>query len=242
MNETAPRTAPKTARRTFGRRAASVAAVAALAAGCGSVTHQTTPPTTAVPATTAATQPAATSVPPTTVPASTTVATTVPSTSTTAPSPPVACESSALLVTLGAGGAGLGHEGIALLFKNTGSVACILHGYPGVALLNASGHEALQAVRSPSGYLGGLTPGTTTPPTLVVQPGDTDSALLEGTDVATGSGSSCPTYLGAIVTPPDQTVSTKLKLVKGASRSGFPGCSPVQIHPMVKGTTGSQQP
>jgi hypothetical protein len=226
---------------TIGRRAAIAAlALAAVATGCGSATHETTGPTTAPPATTASTQPA-TTVPATTVPATTAVATTVPITTTTAPSEPAACESSALLVTLGTGGAGLGHEGIALLFKNVGHVACILHGYPGVALLNASGHQALQAVRSPSGYLGGLTPGTTTPPTLVVQPGETDSALLEGTDVATGDGPSCPSYLAALVTPPNQTVSTKLKLVKGASRDGFPGCSPVQIHPMVKGTTGSQQ-
>jgi hypothetical protein len=216
---------------TIGRRAAIAAlALAAVATGCGSATHETTGPTTAPPATTASTQPA-TTVPATTVPATTAVATTVPITTTTAPSEPAACESSARL----------GHEGIALLFKNVGHVACILHGYPGVALLNASGHQALQAVRSPSGYLGGLTPGTTTPPTLVVQPGETDSALLEGTDVATGDGPSCPSYLAALVTPPNQTVSTKLKLVKGASRDGFPGCSPVQIHPMVKGTTGSQQ-
>jgi hypothetical protein len=232
--------APK---RTIGRRAALAAlALAAVSTGCGSTARQTTPPTTAAPAPapTATSPPAPTTVPATIAPSSTTVTTTVP-TPTTAPSTPVACEASDLLLTLGSGGAGLGHEGVALLFKNVGGVACILHGYPGVALLDASGRQAEQAVRAPSGYLGGLTPGATTPPTLVVRPGQTDSALLEGTDVATGSATSCPSYLAALVTAPNQTVSTRLKLVKGSSREGFPGCSPVEIHPIVKGTTGSQQ-
>lgn len=232
----------ETPKRTMGRRVAmAVLALAAVATGCGSSARQTTPPTTGLPAattTTTAPAPATTAVA-TTVPSSTTAATTVPST-TTAPSRPVACQSRALLVSLGAGGAGAGHVGVALLFKNVGPIACILQGYPGVALLNASGQQATQAVRTPSGYLGGLAAGATTPPTIVAQPGQTASALLEGTDVATGS-QSCPSYPAAVVTPPNQTVSTKLKLVKGSSGTGFPGCSPVEIHPLVKGTTGSQQ-
>jgi hypothetical protein len=231
----------ETPKRTMGLRVALAAlALAAVSTGCGSAARKTTPPTTGLPTTTATTAAApVTAAVATTVPSSTTVATTVPST-TTAPSGPVACQSRALLVSLGAGGVGAGHVGIALLFKNVGPVACILHGYPGVALLDASGRQATQAVRAPSGYLGGLTAGATTPPTIVAQPGQTASALLEGTDVATG-GQSCPSYPAAVVTPPNQTGSTKVKLAKGSSGTGFPGCSPVEIHPLVKGSTGSQQ-
>lgn len=146
-------------------------------------------------------------------------------------------------MSLGSGGAGVGHEGITLLFRNTGAVACELDGYPGVALLDASGRQVLQAVRTPSGYLGGLAAGTSVPPTLTVDPGQVVSALLEGTDVPAGTATSCPYYPAVLVTPPNQTVSTRLVLTTGSGTGpdrGLPGCSPPQVHPVVPGTTGSQ--
>jgi hypothetical protein len=226
---------------TRGKGAAATAAVAfaALVGGCGSTTHPTTAPApTARPVTTTAAAP--TSVP-STVPAVGVPSTTVPGTAvaTSGPSP---CADDQLTVTLGRSDAGLGHAGDALLFRNTGPAACTLGGYPGVALLDAAGKQVVQATRTLTGYLGGLRAGTTTPPVLVVAPGATVSALLEGTDVPTGTATSCPVYARVLVTPPNQTASVALSLSVGPKglAETMPGCSTPQIHPVVAGTTGQQ--
>ena len=61
------------------------------------------------------------------------------------------------------GGAGLGHQSELLLFTNQGNSACTLAGYPGVAALTDRGAQAVQAVRLPNGYLGGLENSVTPP-------------------------------------------------------------------------------
>jgi hypothetical protein len=129
------------------------------------------------------------------------------------------------------GGAGLGHEDQVILFTNSSQSACSLSGYPGVAGLDAQGNQAVQAVRTPSGYLGGLASGDVTPPVVVLAPGQSASATVEGTDNPVGTATSCPSYPELLVTPPDLTGSTRVA-------AGLPGCSPIQIHPVVPGTTG----
>lgn len=84
-------------------------------------------------------------------------------------------------------GAGLGHEGGPVLFKNVGNVQCSLYGYPGVAALNESGQQVAQAQ---------------------------------------------PTYASLLVTPPTSKRSVRITL-------SLPGCTPIQAHPVVPGTTGS---
>lgn len=132
-------------------------------------------------------------------------------------------------------GAGLGHEGGTILFKNTGTSECSLAGYPGVAALNATGKQVAQAQRTPSGYLGGMETGSKTPPLVQLAPGAVASAMVEGTDVPEGTASSCPTYPALLVTPPTSRQSTRLAM-------SLPGCSPLQVHPVVSGTTGSTKP
>ncbi|HVC14496.1 MAG TPA: DUF4232 domain-containing protein [Acidimicrobiales bacterium] len=157
-------------------------------------------------------------------------------TSTTSAAPGTTrCTFADLSISHGQGGAGLGHEGGPLLFKNTGSSTCTLSGYPGVAALNATGQQVSQAQRSPNGYLGGMETGSTAPPVVTLAPGATASALVEGTDVPEGTASSCPTYPALLVTPPTSTHSQRVTLP-------LPGCSPLQIHPVVPGTTGSALP
>jgi Protein of unknown function (DUF4232) len=166
-------------------------------------------------------------------------------TSTTAPPPTTSTTSSVagaprctftdLSVSLGQTGAGLGHEGGTILFKNTGTSECSLSGYPGVAALDKSGTQIQQARRTPQGYLGGLQTGSSTPPVVNLQVGAVASAMVEGTDVPVGSATSCATFPAVLVTPPTSTQSTKLALT-------LPGCSPIQVHPVVSGTTGSTQP
>jgi len=144
------------------------------------------------------------------------------------------CVATGLGVSLGGGGAGLGHVSINLLFKNTASTTCTLTGYPVVALLDSSGNQVVQAVASPSGYMGGLPTGETTPPTVTLTPGATASAKVEGTDNPVNGATSCPSYSAILVTPPNNNQAIRLPLA-----APFPDCSGIQVHPVVLGTTGS---
>lgn len=138
-----------------------------------------------------------------------------------------------LAVSAGAGGAAAGNVSVPLLFRNAGTVTCILSGYPGVAALDRSGRQVAQADRTPSGYSGGLTPGQTVPPAVRLAPGQSASALVEGSDVPVGAATSCPSYASLLVTPPDLTISVPV------SRA-LPGCSAIEVHPVVPGTAGRQ--
>jgi hypothetical protein len=223
----------------------SVVAVAGLMTGCASKAQKALPPP--APATTTSTSLAPSGTTSGTTVAATTstsAPTTTALTTTTVPSGPSACTSSQLAVSLDQPGAGLGHVGVTILFRNTGTVSCVLEGYPGVALLDQAGRQAAQATRTPTGYLGGLLDNTSTPPILTVAPGATASALLESTDVPTGNATSCPSYQSFLVTPPNLRVSVTLRLPShGADAlSALPGCSPPQIHPVVAGSTGRQGP
>lgn len=129
---------------------------------------------------------------------------------------------------------GVGHIGVTVVFTNRSRTTCSLYGYPGVAALNAAGQQVVQAVRTTSGYLGGVASGATAP-IVDLQPGQSASATVEGTDVPVGSATSCPTYPRLLVTPPNTTVSTTVT-------ASLPGCSPVQVHPVVPGTSGYYDP
>lgn len=178
-------------------------------------------------------KPAATT---TTSPPASAPTTTSTTTTTTSSSPGLArCAFSALSISPGHPGGGLGHEGVVLLFKNVTSAPCTLSGYPGVAGLNASGQQVTEAQRTPNGYLGGMRTGSSTPPVVTLQPGSVASAMVEGTDVPQGSAPSCTTYPSLLVTPPTSKKSKRVTV-------GLPGCSPLQVHPILQGSTGSTTP
>lgn len=171
----------------------------------------------------------------------TTTTTTAPSTTTT--TQPVAtstvtgtplCTGSAVGVSGQAASAAAGHQGVVLLFVNNGSASCLLYGYPGVAGLDASGAQAVQATRTPTGMMGGLAPGVTTPPKVTLSPRQKASAVVEGSDVVQGTETGCPSYPALLVTPPNTKTSVTVPL-------GLPGCSPIEVHPVVSGTSGSTQ-
>lgn len=116
---------------------------------------------------------------------------------------------------------------------------CVLSGYPGVAGLDAQGNQAVQAERTPNGYLGGLQSGTSTPPSVSLAPGQRASAIVEGTDNPVGSATSCPSYPTLLVTPPNLTVSVRVTVTGlGTNPPGFPGCSQIEVHPVVTGSSG----
>jgi hypothetical protein len=125
---------------------------------------------------------------------------------------------------------GLGHIGIVLLLRNRAPGVCDLFGYPGVKLLGASG-AGQDAKRTSSGYLGGISGSGL--PIIHLAPGATASALMEGSDVPTGTGS-CPIWTALLVTPPNETSTVRIAHAVGAL------CTP-QIHPVVEGTSGSEQ-
>jgi hypothetical protein len=143
------------------------------------------------------------------------------------------CSSGQIAVSLGRGGAGAGHVGAPLLFRNTGTATCVLTGYPGAALVKPSGGGQVQAIRTPSGYLGGLGSASGAPPIVRLRPGQTVSALLEGSDVAAGGGA-CPSYSQLLVTPPNQTVTVRL------SRTWSSLCR-LEVHPVVPGVSGNRR-
>jgi hypothetical protein len=141
------------------------------------------------------------------------------------------CAPAQLAVSVGSGNAGLGHVGEALRFHNLASSACVLTGYPGVALIRSGGGQ-VQAKRTPNGYLGGLAAGSHAPPVLEVGPGQTVSALLEGLDSQGGSGAPCPSFVALLITPPNLRVSRRVA-------RPFAVCAPT-VHPVVAGATGRQ--
>jgi hypothetical protein len=144
------------------------------------------------------------------------------------------CRSGQIAVTPGVRGAGLGHVGVVLRFRSTGSATCTLSGYPGATLVTAGGRD-VPARRTLNGYLGGVSGaggGSDRVPVVRVRPGETVSAMLEGldSDPAHGGGS-CPRYAHLLVTPPNQTVTARMTSPLTAI------CRP-EVHPVVPGTSG----
>lgn len=138
------------------------------------------------------------------------------------------CRSGRLTITMGVADSSSGHRGQTVVFRNTGSSACFLQGYPGVAALDAGGKQAAQAERTSAGYEGGLQAGK--PPKVRLAAGATASARVEAL-AARDDGGSCTPYAGLLVTPPDETHSVKLAWNTDA-------CTALEVHPVVAGSTG----
>jgi len=142
------------------------------------------------------------------------------------------CTGSQLATTLGKQAVGMGHVGQVVVFTNVGTSGCTLFGYPGIAGLDATGTQIMQAARIPSGYLGGLWNAPNGPPPLVaLAPGQAASALVEGVDNQVGS-IPCVRLSGLLVTAPNTTRSVDLP-------STSPECDGLVVHPVVPGTSGT---
>ena len=141
------------------------------------------------------------------------------------------CTSAQLAVTLGKRGQAMNQPAIAVIFTNTSSTPCTLYGYPGVAGLDAQGHQLVQAYRTPQVYIGGAPDGV--PATeLSVASGAQASALIGGTAQPANGQTTCPPdYAAVLVTPPGTSTSTKLSV-------DFPSCEGLAITPVVPGPTG----
>jgi hypothetical protein len=151
-----------------------------------------------------------------------------PTDSAPATEPEQRCTIDRLTIGATAGDSGMSHRSVILTFTNTGTVACRLHGYPGVSAINAAGAQIAQARRDSAGYLGGT---GSTMPTVTIAPGAVASAMVE-TIVIDNNGTACTPYAAILVTPPDETRSTRLAWPSG-------GCNDLTIHPVVQGATGT---
>jgi hypothetical protein len=140
------------------------------------------------------------------------------------------CTLDHLNVTAKPSGAAAGHQSKVLVFTNTGNAVCRLFGYPGVAALDAGGNQIAQATRTLNGYMGGIPSGHTAE-ALFLSKGESASAIVEALAFNASDGSACTAYAGILVTPPNETHSIKLPWDSN-------GCSALQIHPVVLGTTG----
>lgn len=134
------------------------------------------------------------------------------------------CGSSQLAVTAVSAGGAAGHTGVVLRFLNNSHYRCIIYGYPGVDGTNRGGHSIASAARTPDGFLGGCR--CTSLRGVLVQPGQTASALVEG-DLG---GGNCDRFHGLLVTPPNTYNSTPLHLA--------PESCHFQVHPVVPGSDG----
>ncbi len=155
--------------------------------------------------------------------------TTSPVTTTTMAVAAAPCNTRQLSITTSSND-GMGHIGVVLIFTNASTTPCTEVGYPGVAALTSTGVQAMQAIRTLSGYL----VGTPALQTITLAHGESASAIVEGTDVPSGDATSCPTYPQLLVTPPNATESVTIDAV-------LPGCSPIEVHPVVPGVSGMNQ-
>ena len=143
------------------------------------------------------------------------------------------CTASVLNISAATGPSGAGHQSEVLHFSNAGSHTCFVRGSPGVAQLGVSSQTLQNAVRTFSGYLGGLPSGQSVP-TVVLAPGRSASALVEALDAATNGSTACvgADATGLLVTAPDQTSSVQVPSLLKA-------CADFQVHPIVAASSGS---
>jgi hypothetical protein len=141
-----------------------------------------------------------------------------------------ACTSAQLSVTLGERQQVMAQPAIAVIFTNTSDAPCTLYGYPGVAGLDAQGHQIAQAYRTPQVYMGGAPSGVLT--RVALANGAQASALIGGGANPINGQATCPAdYAKVLVTPPGTSAPTKLSL-------DFPSCTGLAITPVVPGPTG----
>lgn len=132
-------------------------------------------------------------------------------------------------MTAGESNGAAGTIGQVILFKNVSGTSCVLHAFPGVAGLDSSGNQIAQATRVVN--LAPFTGSTASLPTVTLAPGDTASALVFGSDVPTGTATSCVNYAALLVTPPNAFQSVRVTTT-------LPGCAGLRVGPVYSGTTG----
>jgi hypothetical protein len=141
------------------------------------------------------------------------------------------CAPGKLRTTVADGLAGTGHVSSVILVRNAGPGPCRLMGYPAVRFRNGTGVEVARGIPTPHGFTGGLPVGAPIP-VVDLEPGESASAVMEGTDMPTGTATSCPSYASYTIALPGWPGTTTID-------HSYGGCSDVQVHPFVLGFNGS---
>lgn len=206
---------------------AGVAVAAILLAACGSSAPAKRP----VPAhhhTTSTTSTSTSAVPSSTTTSSTTT------TSLAATSGPPRCRSSVIVATVGPPGVATGAIGQVVTLRNTSGTACSLTGYPGLQMLDASGHPiATSVVRGTS------TTVSAVPVRPVVLAAGASASFEVGYQDSTGYGNaSCPTSSSVEVTPPNayHYVVVSWKMTPYGGTAQHLACGQVTVSPVYPGT------
>lgn len=133
------------------------------------------------------------------------------------------------------GGAGLGRAAWVLTVVNVSHTTCAVSGYLRVSELASRTSPLLQAKPTHRGYLGGVAASGPLP-TVVLRPGASASAMLEGLE-SRKDGGACPATWGISVRLPVGNELVRMRFKVGL-------CDAVQIHPLVAAAgaaTGSQR-
>lgn len=132
------------------------------------------------------------------------------------------CTAAQLTIAAGPAGGAAGHLYLPVLFRNSGTSACSLRGYPGVDALDAAGHRVVAATRV----------GGTPINRITLAPGGAASAMVGAVDVPIGTATACPkAYAGLLVTPPNLTTSVRVA-------ASLPACAGLTVNPLVAGANG----
>jgi hypothetical protein len=142
-----------------------------------------------------------------------------------APQANAECTAGNLTVRLGAalppGAPGVTQRPI--IFTNSGTTACFVIGWPGVAALNTGGSQIFQAARV-----------NVKGPQVMLQPGQSASAMLDATTFLTAPNATaapCQNVPNLLVTPPDETRSIHVAF-------GAAICFAPSITTLARGTNG----
>ena len=139
-----------------------------------------------------------------------------------------ACAKSTLEVILRDGSA-LGDVSVSLIdLRNRGTKPCVIEGYPAISAAVADG-LAVTAQAIPRGKAGGSS--TQTPPIVLLQPGDTGTAMIEYLTKAP------PNVVTACETAKQVTISLRGELL--ATLPFARSVCNLQIHPVVSSPSGS---
>jgi len=146
------------------------------------------------------------------------------------------CRTADLTITLSGPGSAAGHFGLLIHFRDVGSRACSLAGYPGVDIANSAGSILLVATPTPSGYMGGLK-NINHIPVADLKRGGKATAVLEEINPLDAQIASCqtaPDQAALLIYPPNQSRAVRVPTPIHAS-----DCSNLEIHPVLAGSTGA---
>jgi Protein of unknown function (DUF4232) len=148
------------------------------------------------------------------------------------------CRTPNLSISLIRSGAAAGTVGGWLAFKNRGSSACTLHGWPKLTAFRQGASSTARHVEStmfgPNVPVHGLFKSVTGIPRVTLRHGQTAVAVFTGGDIAHGPAGDCPpAYRHLRVTPPANSASAVIPAWIAGLGHNLPDCTPMQVSMVV---------